>query len=38
MLLLAIFISQYSSFLSFAFRDLIPQEFFLIDWYSNWWD
>lgn len=35
---LVAYILQGAAFSSFLFRDLIPSEFFLIDWYSNWWD
>lgn len=37
-MLLAFFLGQYFAFGSFIFTNLLPSEFFFIDWYSNWWD
>lgn len=31
------FIAQIGAFQGFLFLNLIPSEFFFIDWYSQWW-
>jgi hypothetical protein len=31
------YLAQIGAFQGFLFLNLIPSEFFLIQWYSNWW-